>query len=49
VLGDARSCVVSAMDTVVHGDQVKVYGWYDNEWAYANRLLELVELVAGVR
>ncbi|MDT7706560.1 MAG: hypothetical protein QOG20_2167 [Pseudonocardiales bacterium] len=34
------------MDTVVHGDQVKVYGWYDNEWAYANRLLELVELVA---
>lgn len=49
VLGDARSCVVSAMDTVVHRDQVKVYGWYDNEWAYANRLLELVELVAGVR
>ncbi|MFC5996321.1 type I glyceraldehyde-3-phosphate dehydrogenase [Pseudonocardia hispaniensis] len=49
VLGDARSCVFSAADTMVHGDQVKVYGWYDNEWAYANRLLDLVELVAGVR
>jgi glyceraldehyde 3-phosphate dehydrogenase len=49
VLGDPRSCVFSATDTIVHGDQVKVYGWYDNEWGYANRLLDLVELVAGVR
>jgi glyceraldehyde 3-phosphate dehydrogenase len=47
VLGDPRSCVFSAMDTLVHADQVKVYGWYDNEWGYANRLLELVGLVAG--
>ena len=47
VLGDPRSCVFSATDTLVHADQVKVYGWYDNEWGYANRLLELVELVAG--
>jgi glyceraldehyde 3-phosphate dehydrogenase len=47
VLGDPRSCVYSALDTVVHRDQVRVYGWYDNEWAYANRLLELVMLVAG--
>jgi glyceraldehyde 3-phosphate dehydrogenase len=47
VLGDAHSCVVSTRDTVVHAGQVKVYGWYDNEWAYANRLLELAELVAA--
>jgi glyceraldehyde 3-phosphate dehydrogenase len=43
VLGDPRSCVVSLADTMTHRDQVKVYGWYDNEWAYANRLLELTE------
>jgi glyceraldehyde 3-phosphate dehydrogenase len=48
VLGDSRSCVLSAVDTAVHAGQVKVYGWYDNEWAYANRLLEVAELVAGV-
>ncbi|MFC4947287.1 type I glyceraldehyde-3-phosphate dehydrogenase [Pseudonocardia sp. GCM10023141] len=47
VLGDPHSCVISARDTIVHGDQVKVYGWYDNEWAYANRLLDLVELVVS--
>lgn len=47
VLGNPRSCVVSTSDTVAHGDQVKAYGWYDNEWAYANRLLELAELVAA--
>lgn len=49
VIGDPHSCVVSSADTVVHAGEVKVYGWYDNEWAYANRLLELVELVAGCR
>jgi glyceraldehyde 3-phosphate dehydrogenase len=47
VLGDPRSCLVSTGDTAVHGGQVRVYGWYDNEWAYANRLLELAELVSA--
>lgn len=47
VLGDPHSCLFSARDTVARGSEVKVYGWYDNEWGYANRLLDLVELVAG--
>ena len=33
------------MTTVVDGTQVKVVAWYDNEWGYANRLVELAERV----
>jgi glyceraldehyde 3-phosphate dehydrogenase len=46
VLGDPRSCVVSLQDIESHGSAVRVFGWYDNEWGYANRLLDLVEMVA---
>ena len=45
VIGDPRSCVVSLQDIESHGDAVRVFGWYDNEWGYANRLLDLVEMV----
>jgi len=48
ILGDPRSCVVSGIDTRVRRKEVKVFGWYDNEWGYANRLLDLVELSAGL-
>ena len=45
--GDPRSSVIDALSTMVIGEtQVKVYAWYDNEWGYANRLVELVGLVA---
>ena len=45
--GDPRSSVIDALSTMVVGDtQVKVYAWYDNEWGYANRLVELAGLVA---
>ena len=33
------------MTTVIDGTQVKVVAWYDNEWGYANRLVELAERV----
>ncbi len=40
--GDPRSGIVDALSTkVVGGTQVKVLAWYDNEWGYANRLVEL--------
>jgi glyceraldehyde 3-phosphate dehydrogenase len=45
IVGRAESCVFSACDTMARDRQVKVLGWYDNEWAYANRLLDLAELV----
>jgi glyceraldehyde-3-phosphate dehydrogenase (arsenate-transferring) len=44
---DPRSGVVDALSTmVVDGTQVKVLAWYDNEWGYANRLVELARAVA---
>lgn len=39
---DPRSSIIDALSTmVVNGTQVKIYAWYDNEWAYANRTAEL--------
>jgi glyceraldehyde 3-phosphate dehydrogenase len=47
IVGNPASCVFSAHDTMAMGRAVKVLGWYDNEWAYAHRLVDLVELVAA--
>jgi glyceraldehyde 3-phosphate dehydrogenase len=47
-VNDPRSAIVDALSTmVVGGTQVKVYAWYDNEWAYANRLVELAAHVGA--
>jgi glyceraldehyde 3-phosphate dehydrogenase len=46
VLGDPASCVLDSGLTLVSDDLVKVFGWYDNEWGYAQRTVALVELVA---
>jgi glyceraldehyde 3-phosphate dehydrogenase len=48
ILGNPSSCVFSAVDTMVGPEHVKVLGWYDNEWGYANRVVDLAEHV-GVR
>jgi len=49
-VGDPRSAIVDLPSTLVtDGTQVRVYAWYDNEWGYANRLVELVEQVALAR
>ncbi|MEZ0090896.1 type I glyceraldehyde-3-phosphate dehydrogenase [Streptacidiphilus sp. EB129] len=47
IIGDPASCIVDAPLTQVHGRLVKVFGWYDNEWGYTNRLLDLTEHVAA--
>lgn len=44
---DPRSSIIDALSTmVVNGTQVKVLAWYDNEWAYVNRMMELTHKVA---
>jgi glyceraldehyde 3-phosphate dehydrogenase len=45
IVTDPASCIYDAPITKVIGDQVKVYGWYDNEWGYSNRLVDLVTYV----
>ena len=46
-VGDDRSAIVDAATTIVtNGTQVKVYAWYDNEWAYVRRLVDIALLVA---
>ncbi|MEP5152698.1 MAG: glyceraldehyde-3-phosphate dehydrogenase, partial [Planktotalea sp.] len=43
---DPRSSIVDAPSTmVVNGTQVKIYAWYDNEWGYANRLVDVARMV----
>jgi len=46
IVGSPASCVYSAHDTMANGRLVKALGWYDNEWGYANRLVDVVELMA---
>jgi glyceraldehyde 3-phosphate dehydrogenase len=41
------SCTFDSLLTMVNGDQVKVIGWYDNEWGYSNRLADLVAMVGA--
>ena len=47
IIGDPASCIFDAPSTcVVEDNLVKVIGWYDNEWGYANRCSELIKLMA---
>ena len=47
IVTDPASCIFDSGLTKVIGDQVKVVGWYDNEWGYSNRLADLVKLVGA--
>jgi glyceraldehyde 3-phosphate dehydrogenase len=46
IVGDSHSCVFDSLSTMANGTMVKVLGWYDNEWGYSNRLVDLTQLVA---
>jgi glyceraldehyde 3-phosphate dehydrogenase (phosphorylating) len=47
IVTDPASCIYDAPLTKVIGNQVKVVGWYDNEWGYSNRLVDITGLVAS--
>ncbi len=47
-IGNPHSCILDSRNTnVVDGTLVKVSGWYDNEWGYANRCLDLIQMVGS--
>jgi glyceraldehyde 3-phosphate dehydrogenase len=43
IVGNAHSCIIDGLSTMAHGNQVKVIGWYDNEWGYSCRLVDLID------
>jgi glyceraldehyde 3-phosphate dehydrogenase len=47
IVGSPASCTFDASITMAYGNQVKVFGWYDNEWGYSSRLVDLTALVAA--
>jgi glyceraldehyde 3-phosphate dehydrogenase len=47
IVGSDYSCTFDSLSTMAIGNLVKVIGWYDNEWGYSNRLVDLTRLVAS--
>ena len=47
IVTDPASCIFDASLTIVIGNTVKVLGWYDNEWGYSNRLVDLTQHVGA--
>ena len=49
IIDNEHSCILDAMSTcVIDGNLIKVIGWYDNEWGYSNRMVDLVDLIAKI-
>jgi glyceraldehyde 3-phosphate dehydrogenase len=42
IVGDPHSVIFDSEFTMVNGPMVKVFGWYDNEWGYSSRMVDLV-------
>jgi len=49
IIGNPASSIVDGLSTNVIGNMVKVLSWYDNEWGYSNRMLDMIEIMYGLR
>ena len=47
IVGNPHSCILDSKLTLALGPMVKVFGWYDNEWGYSNRVVELAKMIAA--
>ena len=47
IVTSPASCTLDAGLTTAQGDQLKIVGWYDNEWGYSNRLIDLTAIVGA--
>jgi glyceraldehyde 3-phosphate dehydrogenase len=47
IIADPHSCIFDATLTQAHGNLVKIFGWYDNEWGYTQRLIDLTTILAN--
>ena len=47
IIGDPASCILDGLSTMANGNLVKVLGWYDNEWGYSSRLVDLARLIGS--
>ncbi|MBU1201752.1 MAG: type I glyceraldehyde-3-phosphate dehydrogenase [Nanoarchaeota archaeon] len=45
IVGNSHSCIFDSQLTKVSGRLVKVVGWYDNEWGYSNRIIDIIKLL----
>ena len=45
IIGNPKSCIFDSQLTMVNGKSVKVLGWYDNEWGYSCRTVDLVRYI----
>lgn len=48
IVGNSHSCIFDSLSTIVIGDHVKIVGWYDNEFGYSSRIVDLVERIAAM-
>ncbi len=46
IVGNPHSCIFDAALTRTSGRFVKVFGWYDNEWGYSNRMIDMIKMLA---
>lgn len=46
IIGNPHSCILDSKLTMAHGNTVKVFGWYDNEWGFSCRVVDLLKKIA---